>query len=94
MLKMAVLFNCSRVFSTTITSNCLIKSLSSVRIGSTARLTKKFTEEDVKTFGQWSGDLNPLHFDDKYCSQTKFGRPVVHGMLTNGYSLRNDFQIV
>ena len=59
--------------------------LNSVKIGSTARLTKKFTEKDVKTFGELSGDLNPLHFDQNYCSQTKFGKPVVHGMLTNGY---------
>ena len=87
---MRLLLNSSKLFFNSFKNKSILKnylfvrSLSSFQIGSTARLTKTFTAEDVKTFGELIGDWNPLHFDAKYCSQTKFDKPIVQGMLTNG----------
>ena len=40
-----------------------------------------FSEQDVQTFSELSGDANPLHMDDSYAKTTHFKRRLVHGML-------------
>lgn len=50
--------------------------------GQHVTLTKTFTEEDVQRFIEITGDVNPLHVDEAFAAQTKFGRRVLHGMLT------------
>ncbi|PSN81709.1 enoyl-CoA hydratase [Candidatus Marsarchaeota G1 archaeon OSP_D] len=47
-----------------------------------ASVTKTFTEKDIKTFAELSGDTNPLHLDTEFAKRTRFGRPIVHGFLT------------
>lgn len=37
------------------------------------------THEEVATFARLSGDLNPLHYDDAYARQTRFGCVIVSG---------------
>lgn len=54
----------------------------SLAVGMKATRTKTFTDEDVRGFAQVSGDVNPVHLDDGYAAQTRFGRRLVHGMLT------------
>ncbi len=51
-------------------------------IGQHASFTKTFTEDDVHRFIGITGDVNPLHVDDAFAAATKFGRRVLHGMLT------------
>lgn len=51
-------------------------------IGDQATRRKTFSDEDVRAFAQISGDTNPIHLDDRYAAQTRFGRRLVHGMLT------------
>jgi 3-hydroxybutyryl-CoA dehydratase len=53
-----------------------------IEIGATASRIKTFTDEDVRGFAQVSGDTNPVHLDDTYAATTRFGRRLVHGMLT------------
>ena len=50
--------------------------------GQRVRLTRTFTEEDVRRFVEISGDSNPLHVDSRFAASTRFGRRIVHGMLT------------
>jgi len=51
-------------------------------VGDKASRSKTFSDEDVRGFAQISGDTNPVHLDDTYAAQTRFGRRLVHGMLT------------
>jgi acyl dehydratase len=51
-------------------------------VGQHVTFTKTFTEEDVQRFIAITGDVNPLHVDDAFAATTKFGRRVLHGMLT------------
>lgn len=51
-------------------------------IGQRASFTKTFTDEDVRRFVEITGDVNPLHVDDAFAAKSKFGRRVVHGMLS------------
>jgi acyl dehydratase len=50
--------------------------------GQHVTFTKTFTEEDVQRFIEITGDVNPLHVDEKFAAGTRFGRRVLHGMLT------------
>ncbi|RZJ34870.1 MAG: MaoC family dehydratase [Flavobacterium sp.] len=52
-----------------------------LRIGQTAHASRTFTKEDVRAFGDLTGDFNPIHFDEQYASRTMFGKPIVHGPL-------------
>jgi acyl dehydratase len=52
--------------------------------GSKATFEKVFTQEDFDRFAALSGDNNPIHVDPHFCSQTRFGRTVAHGMLLYG----------
>ncbi|WP_376788558.1 MaoC family dehydratase [Thermoflexus sp.] len=55
-----------------------------LRVGSTASWTKTITRADVEAFAALTGDDNPLHLDEAFARNTRFGRPVVHGMLVAG----------
>jgi acyl dehydratase len=50
--------------------------------GQHASFRKTFTDEDVRRFVEITGDSNPLHVDDEFAARTRFGRRVIHGMLT------------
>lgn len=50
--------------------------------GQHVMLSKTFTEDDVRRFIEITGDVNPLHVDEAFAARTKFGRRVLHGMLT------------
>ena len=52
------------------------------QIGQHAIFRKTFTEDDVRKFVEITGDVNPLHVDDEFAASTRFGRRVLHGMLT------------
>ncbi len=52
-----------------------------LRLGETATLSKRFTEEDVRKFAEATGDFNPVHFDAEYARNSILGAKVVHGSL-------------
>jgi acyl dehydratase len=54
------------------------------KIGDYATITKTFLDEDVRAFADISGDKNPIHLDEEYASSTRFGKRLVHGILTSG----------
>jgi 3-hydroxybutyryl-CoA dehydratase len=56
-----------------------------VKVGDRAEYERTVTAEDVKTFGDVTGDTNPLHRDAAYAAKTRFGEPIAHGMLSAGY---------
>jgi 3-hydroxybutyryl-CoA dehydratase len=50
--------------------------------GMSARLMKTLSERDVFLFASASGDQNPVHLDEAYAKQTRFGGRIAHGMLS------------
>lgn len=52
-----------------------------ISIGESASFERTITKKDVANFAELSGDLNPLHTDERYASTTRFKRPIVHGMF-------------
>ena len=52
-----------------------------IKVGDSASISKSFSDADVRSFAEISGDKNPVHLDDDYAAQTQFKKRLVHGML-------------
>jgi 3-hydroxybutyryl-CoA dehydratase len=60
-------------------------TLEELTVGMTAAYRHTLTEADVQTFGDLTGDHNPLHFDDAFARTTIFKERIVHGMLSASF---------
>ncbi len=56
-----------------------------LRLGQSASMEKTVTERDIQNFGEATGDLNPVHFDEDYARKTIFRGRVAHGALSIGF---------
>jgi 3-hydroxybutyryl-CoA dehydratase len=53
--------------------------------GMSASFTKTVTERDIELFGEVSGDVNPVHFDENFARGTIFKGRIAHGVLSASY---------
>jgi len=53
--------------------------------GMSESFTKTVSERDVQLFGEVSGDVNPVHFDEAFAKTTIFKGRIAHGVLTASY---------
>jgi 3-hydroxybutyryl-CoA dehydratase len=58
--------------------------VSDFKEGDTASFAKTITEVDINMFVGVTGDTNPIHIDEEYAKQTRFGARIAHGLLTAG----------
>ena len=59
--------------------------LDELQPGMSANMTRTITEEHIQLFGEATGDLNPVHFDEVYARKTVFRGRVAHGALSIGF---------
>ncbi len=52
------------------------------KVGDSAETTRTIEQADVDAFAEVTGDRNPVHLDETFAQQTRFGRRIAHGMLT------------
>jgi acyl dehydratase len=50
-------------------------------VGQSASLKKVFESDEVKAFAELSLDKNPIHLDETYAEQSRFGNRIVHGFF-------------
>ncbi len=55
-----------------------------LQVGDSYTFSRVISAEDVRTFAEVTGDDNPIHVDEAYARTTRFGKPVVHGVLLLG----------
>ena len=53
-----------------------------IQVGDTAEYSRTISDTDVRAFATLTGDHNPVHLDEDYARDTRFGRRIAHGMLT------------
>jgi 3-hydroxybutyryl-CoA dehydratase len=53
--------------------------------GMSESFEKTVSEHDVALFGEVSGDVNPVHFDEAFARTTLFKGRIAHGALTASY---------
>lgn len=53
-----------------------------IQVGDTASMSKRISDEDVRTFADISGDRNPVHLNDEFAATTIFKRRIAHGALS------------
>jgi acyl dehydratase len=53
------------------------------RPGDRASLTRRVEAADIRRFTDISGDRNPLHYDERAASASRFGEIVVQGGVTS-----------
>lgn len=67
--------------------------MASLQPGDKATRTTIITDEMIRVFADLTGDANPVHLDDAYAANTRFGRRIAHGMIAAGLisaALAND----
>lgn len=52
--------------------------------GETASRSRLVRERDIELFTEMSGDRNPLHYDERAASRSRFGGIIVQGGVTTG----------
>lgn len=58
------------------------KTASEISLGDVAEVEYRIEEEDLVAFGKISGDLNPIHFDEAYASESPFRARIAHGLIS------------
>lgn len=53
--------------------------------GMSESYSRTVTERDIELFGEVSGDVNPVHFDEEYARNTPFKGRIAHGVLSASY---------
>jgi 3-hydroxybutyryl-CoA dehydratase len=53
--------------------------------GMSESFEKTVTEADIQKFGEVSGDVNPVHFDEEWAKTTIFKGRIAHGVLSASY---------
>ncbi|MCX7280140.1 MAG: MaoC family dehydratase [Alphaproteobacteria bacterium] len=59
--------------------------LDELKPGMAASSTHTVTERDVQLFGEATGDMNPVHFDEEFARKSIFRGRIAHGALSIGY---------
>lgn len=60
-------------------------SISEIKIGMSASLTKIITDEDVRKFADLSGDNNPVHIDEDYAQKSRYKKRIAHGLMSSSF---------
>src|ERR1700722_20063406 len=59
--------------------------LDELKPGMSASCEHTVTERDIQLFGEATGDMNPVHFDEEYARKTVFRGRGAHGVLSIGF---------
>jgi acyl dehydratase len=55
-----------------------------MKVGQKARRSRRVSARDIELFTEMTGDRNPLHYDERAASASRFGGVIVQGGVTSG----------
>jgi 3-hydroxybutyryl-CoA dehydratase len=53
-----------------------------LKLGDKFSNSREITDKLIRAFAEVSGDYNPIHLDDEFAKNTRFGKRIAHGMLS------------
>ena len=56
-----------------------------LKVGDKFSTSREVTDELIRKFADVSGDYNPIHLDEEFAKNTRFGRRIAHGMLSGAF---------
>jgi 3-hydroxybutyryl-CoA dehydratase len=59
--------------------------LEDLTLGRCAERSRIVSAADIDAFAKLTGDENPVHLDEAYAAQERFGSRIAHGMLAGGF---------
>ncbi|MBP7582619.1 MAG: MaoC family dehydratase [Spirochaetes bacterium] len=60
------------------------KTIDGISPGNVFRVTRTFSEDETRRFGEITRDYNPVHYDDRFSSAKGFPARICHGLLVAG----------
>ncbi len=60
------------------------RTIDEFKVGMQREFSHTFTKEETENMANLIRDHNPYHFDGPFIKNTRFKRPIVHGMLVGG----------
>lgn len=57
------------------------KTFDEIKIGDSAFIIKKITKRDIEIFSILSGDISPIHVDEKFAKKSMYHKRILHGMF-------------
>ena len=58
--------------------------MASPEVGQRASRSRQIRRRDIELFTELTGDRNPLHYDERAASRSRFGGLIVQGGVTSG----------
>lgn len=62
----------------------LTKHFDEISVGDRVEVAKTVTEADAVLYAAATGDFGPMHFDEVYAADTRFGRRLAPGIMVAG----------
>ena len=56
-----------------------------IQIGMRVSYSQTITDADIKAYAGLSGDHNPVHVNQEYAEESRFGRRLAHGLMSVGF---------
>ena len=60
-----------------------VRTRKRIKVGDVAVVKRAFSASEVVELARLSGDENPIHVDEAYAKRSRFGKCIVHGLLTS-----------
>lgn len=66
------------------------KTVDNLKIGDFSLFTKTVSETDIVLYAGISADFAPVHLNEQYAAQTRFGSRIAHPHAVGHYGRRRD----
>ncbi|MFX1340216.1 MAG: MaoC family dehydratase [Promethearchaeota archaeon] len=60
------------------------RTIDEFEVGMKAEFSHTFTQEETEIMADLIGDHNPFHYNGEFIRNTRFKKPIVHGLLIGG----------
>lgn len=59
--------------------------IENIQIGMRVSYSQTITDSDIKAYAGLSGDHNPVHVNQEYAEESRYGKRLAHGLMSVGF---------